>query len=181
MSQGLRRGWIRTTLAALGAVVVAGFVGCTDIDKPKDATRIGANGKAGAYLPGTPRLPGSPGSGIGAAPVGTNAGNQFGSPAGTGSPQAGGIGRTPSGTGFGNMTMPVGNSSVVPPVGPMSHSGTGPSAVSPAGANWNTPSNPAAGLGQGQSLGDPGLYPPAAPGTSGGPVAPPGVPLGGSN
>jgi hypothetical protein len=169
MSQGLRGGRINKLFAGLGALLCATVVGCTDVDKPK----LGTNTKQpGPGLPGTARLPGQPGSGMG-----TN--NQYGmngslQPTGgmgsSGRSPVGGYGAT-GGTNFGTGSN---TNSFVPSVGPNNNYqpiGANP----PAGAGLGAGSSGGAGAGYASSpptLSD--LGPPSYPGGSGAPISPPG-------
>ena len=174
MSQGPRRGWVRAVFTGIAAVLCAGAIGCTDLDKPKD-TKLGANAKQpGPGLPGTARLPGAAGAGVNATGLGQS--NQFQGMGNVGQPTgraAGGSGfAAPGGTGTGMQPASGSNPySTIPSAGPIGAGvptySTGPSAYAAPPAGGAPPYAV-------QPLGDPGLAPPTPPGGVGGPVAPPG-------
>ena len=186
MSQGPRGGWVRAVFAGVGVMFCAGLVGCTGLDKPKDKQATNTK-QPGAGLPGTPRLPGAPGTGVAGA-AGTGAGMGGLQPiGGTNYNTVGTGGRTPGGTGFSTTggpgmpavsgtsypTGPAGGSSVAPPVGPAG-AGAG------ASGTWGGSAAGGASSGSGFSPPNPQLtdfpVPPSAPdaGSRGGPVVPPG-------
>lgn len=200
MAQGPRRGWVRAAFTGLGALLCAGAIGCTGLDKPVPPkiganTGTGANGKQiGPGLPGTPMLPGSPGmgasrtpqpgfgnpaAGVGGSGVMQTGGTNY--PA-TGTPTGGGFnspaGRQPAGGynpnvggGTGAGYPPVGGSSLVPSAGPIG--GSGGFGGSPQGYNNTGAFNPPADL----SLQPIPPNPPGGDrynvGTPGGPILPP--------
>ncbi len=175
MSQGPRRGWVRAVFTGIAAVLCAGAIGCTDLDKPKD-TKLGANAKQpGPGLPGTARLPGAAGSGVGAAGMGQP--SQF-QGIGNGAQPIGGVNRAAGGSGF---AAPGGTGAGMQPGAGSNQYGTVPSAgpigagvpTYSAGPNAYAPPAGGAPAYALQPLGDPGLAPPPAPGGVGGPVAPP--------
>jgi hypothetical protein len=166
MLQGTRGGW--NLLMGVGVVVCVSLVGCNEVDKPKMLTK-----QPGAGLPGTPRLPGQPGTGVSGGNVNTQPLGALGTPAG----------RTPNtmvpagNTGFGSA---VSGNNFVPAVNP-----------NPNYPPIGSPISPAAGMGAGAPSGSfggapapnldaPGLAPPASPGAAGvdvvaptsGPVSP---------
>ena len=172
MLHGHRGGWIRARGA--WALLCVGVVGCMDLDKPKDTKILGNTKQPGAGLPGTPRLPGAAGTGVGAAGTGQPGAFPAVGSGGASMGGSGGVGRAPTGGyptgGSTNFGTGSGNNNYVPAVGPNTN-------YQPVGSG---PVSPASGMGAGERYGvqplavDPGLTPPAAPGASGGVVVPPG-------
>lgn len=202
MPQGRRGGWARIVFAGVGALACAGFVGCLNNDKSKDSIRPANNTKQpGPGLPGTPMLPGMPGTGIGTPKTGQLPTNQFGT-SGTGTVSGVGTGTT----GFqqpGGFAAPAGNRTGVSPAvntgfGSGAPGGSLAPSVQPSVGYQPAPSSgaggtPAPNWGSGTTTGtgtvadpyrrpDPGvppltdLYPPAPPGGSGS-VAPSVAPI----
>ena len=183
MSQG-RGGWVRTVIGGIAVVLCAGAIGCTDVDKPKD--KLGLNSKQpGPGLPGTPRLQGTPGSGLGTAgqPGAFNNMSNGVQPGGVGTPagRGGSAFGTPAGSNIGsgsgsNFGAGSPNGSMIPPVGPAGSGGY----AAPAGGYGSGSAN--GGYGGATSPPAPNLtdvpVPPSPPGSGFGPVSPPTSPSG---
>jgi hypothetical protein len=153
-------------MAALSTTLGVAFIGCTEIDKPKD-WKLGNNTKQpGPGLPGTPRLQGQPNSGV----------NQ---PGGNAVQPASAFGstfnRNPSGTnlGAGNSVggSSIGSNPYVPPVGPQGSANTNNYNYSSStrGTSSSVPGGPSS-----PQYGDLSIVPPPPPGSSGSTVSPPG-------
>jgi hypothetical protein len=162
MSQGTRGGWIWKLFVGVGVVVCVSLVGCNEVDKPKMLTK-----QPGAGLPGTPRLPGQPGSGVSGGNVNTQPLGGIGAP----------VGRTT------NTMVPAGNSgfgaagngnTFVPAVGPnQNYQPIGAASVSPAAGMGAGASSGSFGGSPPPNLDAPGLSAPAAPGAANVDVVPP--------
>ena len=181
MSQGPRRGWLRTLLTGLGVVLCTGLVGCMNSDKDKNQQRFGTNTRQTTTgLPGTRPLPGQAGSGgVGLQNPSFNGGTT--SSIGTGGQPNRAFGTQGMGNTVPAQGLGLGSNAVVPSVGP-----GGGQYVPVSGSNFGSgmpqsPQSPAGNMSSGSAYprGTGYLNDPAAPALTNPGLAPP-VPRGSS-